>query len=66
MNDEYFKEQAQRVRQIASFADPFTKKRLLDLAERYDGKKPSPRQTPIPVVTPLSAVQEEDSPQRPD
>ena len=56
MNDEYFKEQAQRVRQIASFADPFTKKRLLDLAARYDGKKPPPRQTPIPAVTPLSSA----------
>jgi hypothetical protein len=54
MNDEYFKEQAERVRKIASLADPFTKKRLLDLAERYDDKKPSPRQTRLPVVTPPS------------
>lgn len=51
MNDEYFKEHAARVRQIAGFADPFTKKRLLDLAERYDGKRPESRTTPLPSVT---------------
>ena len=53
MDDEYFKEQAARVRNIASFADPFTKKRLLDLAERYDTKSPR-RPTPLPKVTPSS------------
>jgi hypothetical protein len=48
MNDEYFKEQAARVRSLADRADPFTKKRLLALAEKYDGKRP--RQTPLPDV----------------
>jgi hypothetical protein len=38
MNDEYFKQQAQRVRSLADKADPFTKKRLLALAETYDAK----------------------------
>lgn len=51
MNDEYFKEHAARVRQIASFADPFTKKRLLELAVRYEGKTREPRKTPLPTVT---------------
>jgi hypothetical protein len=50
MNDKYFREQAARVRQIASLADPFTKKRLLALAERYDNAKPSPRRTPLPLA----------------
>jgi len=36
MNEEYFKEQSRRVRKIAETADPFTKKRLLALAESYD------------------------------
>jgi hypothetical protein len=36
MNEEYFKEQSRRVRKIAENADPFTKKRLLALAESYD------------------------------
>jgi len=52
MNDEYFKEHALRVRHIASFADPFTKKRLLNLAEKYEGKKLEPRKTPLPSVAP--------------
>ena len=51
MNDEYFKEHAARVRTIASFADPFTKKRLLDLAERYDTKSLR-LPTPLPRVRP--------------
>jgi len=38
MNEEYFKEQSLRVRTIAENADPFTKKRLLALAESYDAR----------------------------
>jgi hypothetical protein len=38
MNDDYFKQQADRIRAMADKADPFTRKRLLDLAERYDAK----------------------------
>ena len=38
MNDEYFSEQSKRVRAIADKADPFTKKRLLALAESYDAR----------------------------
>ena len=52
MNDEYFRIQAERVRSIATTADPFTKKRLLDLAERYDARLGAPsratRQLKIP------------------
>jgi hypothetical protein len=38
MNDESLRERARTVRSIADKADPFTKKRLLDLAESYDAK----------------------------
>jgi hypothetical protein len=38
MNDDYFGEQASRVRAMADKADPFTKKRLLDLAQTYDAR----------------------------
>ena len=38
MDEEYFKEQSRRVRTIAENADPFTKKRLLALAESYDSR----------------------------
>lgn len=37
MNDRFLEERARAVRSIADRADPFTKKRLLDLAERYEG-----------------------------
>ena len=50
MNEDYFKEQAARLRTIASKADPFTKRRLLDLAERYDGRKSARQPTPLPSV----------------
>ena len=44
MNDEFRRERARTVRSIADNADPFTKKRLLDLAERYEDsvKRPAP------------------------
>jgi arginine utilization protein RocB len=51
MDEDYFKEQAARVRQIASNADPFTKRRLLDLAQKYDGRKSIRRPAPLPSVT---------------
>jgi hypothetical protein len=55
MNDEYFKQQAARVRALADKADPFTRKRLLDLAERYDAKLGRPsratRQLRLPDMT---------------
>jgi hypothetical protein len=53
MNDAYFKKHAERVRNIATLADPFTKKRLLALAEKYDAAKPL-RSTPLPTVAIIS------------
>lgn len=37
MNEQFRKEHARTVREIAEKADPITRKRLLDLASRYDG-----------------------------
>jgi hypothetical protein len=50
MTPEYLKEQAERCRRLAKGADPFTEKRLLDLARDYEariseieqGYRPSP------------------------
>jgi hypothetical protein len=36
MNEQYLKMQAERIRSLAAAADPFTSKRLLDLARHYD------------------------------
>ena len=53
MNDAYFREQSQRVRAIADKADPFTRKRLLALAESYDARieRPSRATRQLPIVT---------------
>jgi hypothetical protein len=34
--NEFFEERAREIRRLAELADPFTKTRLLKLAERYD------------------------------
>ena len=46
MNDDFYAQRAREVRDIAAKADPFIKRRLLDLAERYDRRKTSV--TPLP------------------
>jgi hypothetical protein len=38
MDSSFLKEQANRCRSLAENADPFIKKRLLDLAAKYDAK----------------------------
>ncbi len=38
MDQEFFRQQALRARDLAEKADPFTRKRLLDLAGKYDAK----------------------------
>ena len=59
MNDEYFIEQSRRVRGIADQADPFTRKRLLALAESYDARLGRPsratRQLPSVAINKLPA-----------
>lgn len=48
--DEFYKGFAQRARDLAEKADPFTQRRLLELAKRYDakGKPPSGSLKPLP------------------
>ena len=38
MDNSFLKEQADRCRRLADNADQFTKRRLLDLAEKYEDK----------------------------
>jgi hypothetical protein len=47
MNEQFFHDRAKTVRDLAEKADPHTRRRLLDLASRYE-KKPQPP-TPIPA-----------------
>jgi hypothetical protein len=46
MTEEFRKERAMTVRAIAEKADPFTKKRLLDLATKYALAQRPPTQIP--------------------
>jgi hypothetical protein len=65
MNEDFYKQQAQRARDLAATADPFTRKRLLDLAERYDVRGGNPsrasrlmeRPLPIPRPAPVSGYE---------
>ena len=60
MDSEFLKEQALRARDLAEKADPFTRKRLLALAESYDVKAGGPskasrtigRPAPVPLEWP--------------
>ena len=61
MEHEFYRGLAQRVRGMAEKADPFTRRRLLDLAKRYDsrGGQPSasgPTELPTPRTTPPAAI----------
>ncbi|OSI24811.1 hypothetical protein [Bradyrhizobium canariense] len=62
MEQEFYQSLAQRVRTIAEKADPFTRRRLLDLAKRYDAKGGSrpvhsvERPIPLPRTTPPAPI----------
>jgi len=53
MDQVFFKQQALRARDLAEKADPFTKKRLLDLADKYDAKAGGPSKAPLIIERPL-------------
>jgi hypothetical protein len=48
MDDDFYKERARHIRELAEKADPFIQKRLLDLARNYDAmiRRP-PRKTTL-------------------
>lgn len=61
MEIEFFRQHARRVRDLAINADPFTKKRLLALADKYDAKVGEPSKAarmiewPVPLPRRRSA-----------
>ena len=56
MDSSFLKEHAARCRSLADMADEFTKRRLLDLAAKYDLKlsQPSNAASPIKTSAPVS------------
>ena len=57
MDSSFLKEQADRCRSLAENADPFIKRRLLDLAARYDARSGPPSRTPRTFGTPVSLLE---------
>lgn len=49
MNEEFLRDHARTVRDLADKADPFTRKRLLELAAKYEIKPRRP--TPLPSIS---------------
>ncbi len=60
MNDDFYKQRAREVCDIAAKADPFIKQRLLDLADRHDGK----RKTSVTPLPPAPAATQNPSGER--
>lgn len=50
LDDEFNKQRASLVRDLASRADPFIRRRLLDLASRYEKGPPKAKPLPIPSL----------------
>ncbi|HZP64135.1 MAG TPA: hypothetical protein VFB28_12035 [Terriglobales bacterium] len=57
MNEEFRQRRARTVREIADKADPFTKKRLIDLAERYEEKPRPPTALPTRGIDALKLTE---------
>jgi hypothetical protein len=57
MDSSFLKEQADRCRSLAENADPFIRRRLLDLAARYDARSSLPSRTPRTFGTPVSLLE---------
>jgi hypothetical protein len=54
MDNSFIKEQADRCRRVAENADQFTKRRLLDLAAKYDDRLDRPSRALRTVTVPAS------------
>jgi hypothetical protein len=59
MDSTFLKEHAARCRSLADKADQFTKRRLLDLAAKYDGKTSEPSRASRLIKLPISAPPED-------
>jgi hypothetical protein len=57
MDDSFLKEQADRCRSLAKIADQFTKRRLLDLAEKYDSELGRPSRGSRSLAIPGSLLE---------
>lgn len=56
MDSSFLKVHAARCRSLAEIADEFTKRRLLDLATRYDGEMIQPSVATRALATPVDLM----------
>jgi hypothetical protein len=66
MDDQFFKERAIQIRNLAGKADPFTKKRLIELAVRYERRVASQVTLTLPPKSsfPSTDVSDDKAPHR--
>jgi hypothetical protein len=62
MDDDFYKQHVQRVRDLAHKADPFTRKRLLDLADKYDAKSGKPSRASRMIERPIPVPRDQTRP----
>ena len=66
MDDDFYKERARKIRELATQADPFIKQRLLRLAGNYDAMITRTRPAVLSNVPDISADQRADNNGRKD
>jgi len=57
MDESFLKSQADRCRSLAERADPFIKRRLLDLAENYDKRLGRPSRAVLSLKDPAAIME---------
>jgi hypothetical protein len=53
MDDDFYQQQARHIHDLADKADPFTRKRLLGLADKYDVRAGTPTRASRMIERPL-------------
>jgi hypothetical protein len=57
MDDEFLKQRAQFIRDLADKADPFIKRRLMDLARNYDARIARPSRATVTLLSNGSEIE---------
>ena len=58
MDDEFLKQRARLIRELADKADPFIKRRLMDLARNYDARLARPSRATVTLFSNGSEIEQ--------
>jgi hypothetical protein len=58
MDDEFLKQRVRLIRDLADKADPFTKRRLMDLARSYDARLARPSRATVTLLSNGSEIEQ--------